>query len=86
MPSGSLGYFLFAAAVFFLYWITAGSRNARLGFILLANYYFCSGFGLVYLVILPTCSSVDYLIGRGLMAAKNPASRCVLVWLSVAVN
>jgi D-alanyl-lipoteichoic acid acyltransferase DltB (MBOAT superfamily) len=86
MPSGSLGYFVFAAAVFFLYWTASGSRNARLGFILLANYCFCASFGLIYLAILPACSTLDFFIGRGLVSSKNPAIRRALVWLSVAVN
>ena len=34
---------------------------ARLGIVLLANYYFCARFGLFYLVLLPACGTLDYL-------------------------
>ena len=38
-----------------------------LGVVLLANYYFCARFGLFYLALLPACSTVDFLVGLGLM-------------------
>ena len=67
MPAGSATYFVFIAVVFFIYWTAAGSRVARLGVVLLANYYFCARFGLFYLALLPACSTVDFLVGLGLM-------------------
>lgn len=82
MPSGSVSYFLFAAAVFFVYWTVAANRSARLFVILLANYFFCSRFGWFYLLLLPACGTLDFLIGLGLMRYKSLA----LVWLSVAAN
>jgi len=86
MPSGSAPYFLLVAAVFFLYWAAASNRYTRLGIILIANYYFCARFGLFYLVLLPACSTLDFLIGLGLMRSSNQHLRRALVWTSVAAN
>src|SRR5947209_5349252 len=86
MNAGGAPYFLFAAAVFFAYWAAAGHRLARLGVILLANYYFCARFGLFYLAILPAAGTVDFLIGLGLMRFANQTVRRLLVWTSIAVN
>jgi len=86
MPSGSAPFFLFVAAVFLVYWSAPGNRYARLGIILLANYFFCARFGLFYLALLPACSTLDFLIGLGLMRWKNPWARRALVWTSVAAN
>jgi alginate O-acetyltransferase complex protein AlgI len=86
MASGSAPYFVLVAAVFFLYWTAASNRYARLSIILLANYYFCARFGLFYLILLPVCSSLDFLIGLGLMRFSNQGLRRALVWTSVAAN
>ena len=86
MPAGSAAFFLFAAAVFFVYWAAAGSRYARLGVVLLANYYFCARFGLFYVALLPACSTLDYLVGLGLMRAERPWLRRVLVATSLVAN
>ena len=86
VQSGSGIYFAFIAAVFFIYWASAGSRLVRLGVILLANYLFCARFGLFYILILPVCSSLDFLIGLGLMRSSRPRIRTLLVALSVTMN
>ena len=83
---GSGIYFAFVAAVFFLYWASAGSRLLRLAVILLANYLFCARFGLFYVLLLPACSSLDFAIGLGLMRCGRPRIRTVLVALSVGMN
>ena len=80
------GYYLFAAFVFFLYWIAARWRRARLGVLLLANYVFCAQFGVFYALLMPACSLVDYSIGLGLMRFADPALRRLLVSASVALN
>ncbi|HEY1218461.1 MAG TPA: MBOAT family O-acyltransferase, partial [Bryobacteraceae bacterium] len=79
-------YYVFVAAVFFLYWTVAGSRHARLAVVLLANYLFAARYGLFYVVLLPVCSSVDFLVGLGLMRFRAPALRRLLVGASVALN
>jgi len=86
LQAGSSSYFLFAAAVFLLYWMAAASRLARLAVILLANYFFCARFGLIYLWLIPACSTADYLLGLGLMRWRHAAVRRALVLLSVAIN
>jgi len=79
-------YYVFVAAVFFLYWAMAGSRYARLAVVLLANYLFAARYGLFYVVLLPLCSSIDFLLGLGLMRFRAAAVRRLLVGISVALN
>jgi D-alanyl-lipoteichoic acid acyltransferase DltB (MBOAT superfamily) len=79
-------YYVFVAAVFFLYWAVAGSRRARLAVVLLANYLFAARYGLFYVVLLPLCSSIDFALGLGLMRLRAPGWRRLLVSLSVALN
>src|SRR5271169_1081752 len=86
LQAGSSSYFLFAAAVFFLYWAAAHSRLPRLGVVLLANYFFCARYGLFYLYLIPACSTSDFLIGLGLMRWRQAGVRRLLVGLSVALN
>jgi alginate O-acetyltransferase complex protein AlgI len=86
MQVASGAYYVFVAAVFFLYWAAARARRARLAVILLANYLFCAQFGVFYALLLPLCSLVDYAIGLGLMRFRQPAVRRLLVGISVALN
>ena len=86
VQSGSGIYFAFIAVVFFLYWASSGSRLLRLAVILFANYLFCSRFGLFYVVLLPVCSSIDFLVGLGLMRSRNAGVRRLLVCISLALN
>jgi D-alanyl-lipoteichoic acid acyltransferase DltB (MBOAT superfamily) len=79
-------YFVFVAAVFFIYWACSGSRLLRLTVILLANYLFCAHYGLFYVVLIPACSTLDYLVGLGLMRFRRAAVRKLLVGISIAVN
>ena len=75
VQSGSGEYFALLAAVFFVYWAFARARLPRLTVILLANAIFCAHFGLFYVVLIPACSTVDYLVGLGLMRFKRAAAR-----------
>jgi D-alanyl-lipoteichoic acid acyltransferase DltB (MBOAT superfamily) len=86
MSAGTTPYFLFIAAVFFLYWAAPQTRLVRLTVILLANYFFCARYGLFYLALLPACSTLDFLIGRALVSSTHRARRRLLVVLSVAAN
>ena len=83
--SGSI-YYIFVAAVFFLYWISAGWRLPRLAVLLLADYFFCARFGLFYVLLLPACATIDFLIGRALTNFRAPLLRRSLVALSVLLN
>jgi alginate O-acetyltransferase complex protein AlgI len=86
LAAGSSTYFIFVAAVFFVYWAAPQTRLLRLGVILLANYYFCARFGLFYLALIPACGTADFLVGLGLMRFRLAAVRRLLVGVSVAVN
>jgi len=86
VQAGSGAYFLFVAFVFFIYWANSGSRLWRLSVILLADYLFCARFGLFYVVLLPVCSSLDYLVGLGLMRENRQPVRRALVTFSVVLN
>ena len=86
MQAGSGLYFVFLLCVFFLYWICAPSRIARLTVILIANFLFCARYGLFYIVLIPACAFVDYLIGLGLARFRAALLRRLLVTISIAVN
>jgi D-alanyl-lipoteichoic acid acyltransferase DltB (MBOAT superfamily) len=79
-------YYIFAGAVFFAYWAFAGWRTPRLAVILFANYLFCARFGLFYVLLIPVCSTLDFLAGLGLMRWRNAAVRRLLVGGSIALN
>ena len=86
VQTGSGIYYAFIAAVFFLYWLSAGSRLLRLAVILFANYLFCARYGLFYVLLLPACSTLDFLIGLGLMRFQSAPVRRSLVGLSLCLN
>jgi D-alanyl-lipoteichoic acid acyltransferase DltB (MBOAT superfamily) len=86
VQSGVAVYFTFIAVVFFVYWAFRRARLARLAVLLFANYLFCARFGAFYALLIPACSTVDYLVGLGLMRARRPAWRWFLLGVSVAMN
>src|SRR5262245_56168460 len=86
VQSGSGVFFVFVTAVFFLYWASSGSRILRLAVVLLANYLFCANYGLFYVLLIPACSTMDFLVGLGLARSKQKALRRLLLAISVGVN
>jgi len=84
--STSAEYFLFFVIVLLAYWLVAGSKLARLTVLLAANYLFCVRYGVFYLVLIPACSTIDYLAGRGMQFFKKPAVRRLFLGLSLATN
>ena len=86
LAAGSSPYFIFVGVVFFLYWAAPRTRLVRLALILFANYYFCARYGLFYLALIPACSTIDFLVGLGLMRTRGAAARRLLVSVSIAVN
>ena len=86
MHSTSAEYFLFFVIVLLAYWLVAGSKLARLTVLLAANYLFCVRYGVFYLVLIPACSTIDYLAGRGMQFFKKPAVRRLFLGLSLATN
>jgi alginate O-acetyltransferase complex protein AlgI len=79
-------YFIFLAAIFFLYWPLSRVRSLALGVLLFANYFFYAKWDMIYLALIPAAGTVDYLIGLGLQSSKNVLVRRILVGLSILMN
>ncbi len=79
-------YFVFLAAVFFLYWPVSRVRLLTLSLILFANYLFYAKWDLFYLALIPAVSSCDYVFGLGLQYSESRAVRRLLVTLSIVMN
>lgn len=86
MSATSAPFFAFLVTVFAAYWLVARFERPRLAVLLLANYLFCSRFGLFYVALLPACGFLDYLIGLGLTHWRAPLLRRLLLGLSLAMN
>jgi alginate O-acetyltransferase complex protein AlgI len=82
----SATYFVFLAAIFFLYWAVARVRRLALAVLLFANYFFYARWGIAYLFLIPAASTCDFLIGLGLQRCENRLARRLLVTVSLAVN
>jgi D-alanyl-lipoteichoic acid acyltransferase DltB (MBOAT superfamily) len=79
-------FFGFVLIVFAAYWLLWRSRAAGLAVILAANYFFYAKWGWIYLVLVPSASTVDFLIGRALGRSARPAVRRSLVTGSIVMN
>ena len=86
VQTGSGIYYAFVAAVFFLYWASSGSRLLRLAIVLFANYLFCARYGLFYVLLIPACSTLDFLFGLGLMRFRGAFLRRLCVGASLCLN
>lgn len=86
MLLSSSTYFVFLVAVFFLYWPLARWRALSLAVILFANYFFYARWDMVYLILIPAASTVDFLLGLGLQKSKSKPVRRALVTFSIVMN
>ena len=86
MLLSSSTFFIFLAAVFFLYWPVARLRALSLAVILFANYFFYAKWDLFYVILIPAASTADFLFALGMARLSNQAVRRVLVGASVAMN
>ena len=86
MLLSSSTYFIFLAAIFFLYWPLSRVRSLALGVLLFANYFFYAKWDMVYLALIPAASTCDYLFGLGLQTSKNAIVRRMLVGASLLMN
>ncbi|HML16924.1 MAG TPA: MBOAT family O-acyltransferase [Bryobacteraceae bacterium] len=86
MLLSSSTYFVFLAAIFFLYWPVSRVRLLALGVILFANYFFYARWDLFYLALIPAVGSCDYVFGLGLQYSKRPLVRRILVTASILMN
>jgi alginate O-acetyltransferase complex protein AlgI len=79
-------YFIFLAAIFFLYWPLSRVRSLALAVLLFANYFFYAKWDMVYLALIPAAGTLDYLFGLGLQSSTNKIVRRILVGLSLLMN
>ena len=86
MLLSSSTYFVFLVAVFFLYWPLARWRASAMALILFANYFFFARWDLIYLILIPVASTIDFTIGLGLQSFKSKPVRRLLVTLSIVMN
>jgi D-alanyl-lipoteichoic acid acyltransferase DltB (MBOAT superfamily) len=82
----SAPYFAFIAAAFFVYWAASRSRILRLAIICFANVFFCSRFGVFYVVLIPAAASIDFFVGLGLMRFRRSFVRRLLLGISLILN
>jgi len=79
-------YFIFLAAVFFVYWPLSRFRTAALSVLLFANYFFYARWGFAVLALIPAAASCDYVFGLGLQYSKSTAVRRLLLAASIVMN
>lgn len=86
MLLSSATYFIFLAAIFFLYWPVSRVRSLAIGVLLFANYFFYAKWDMFYLALIPAVGSCDYVFGLGLQYSKNTIVRRILVGASLLMN
>ena len=86
MLLSSPAYFVFLAAVFFAFWLADRNRTAGLAVILFANCFFYAKWGWIYLAIMPTAASCDFLLGRAIDRSEHPLLRRTLLTGSILLN
>src|SRR5713226_8127502 len=79
-------YFVFLAAVFFVYWLLAAWRLPRIWLLLAASYYFYALWNPKFLALLILISTFDFLNALGIGKACSRTLRKSLVGLSVSLN
>src|SRR5437016_6464786 len=79
-------YFVFLAAVFFIYWLLAAWRLPRIWLLLAASYYFYALWNPRFLALLFLISTFDFLTALGIGKARSRPLRKSLVGLSVLLN
>lgn len=71
--------------MFFAYWLAAPRRLLAMAVVLFASYLFYAKWGLVYLALIPLCSTVDYILG-GMIHREQGVLRRLLLLTSVTLN
>ncbi len=79
-------YWIFFAIVFFLYWLLNTRRRVPVLFILASSYYFYALWNPRFLILLFAVSTIDFLNGKGIAAARNKSLRRVLLLLSLSAD
>ncbi|MBK9167618.1 MAG: MBOAT family protein [Bryobacterales bacterium] len=86
MVLSSTAYFIFLAAIFFLYWPFARVRALGLAAILFANYFLYAKWDLLYLFLIPAASTCDFFLAWMLDVIRNGIVRRLLVLGSLVLN
>jgi D-alanyl-lipoteichoic acid acyltransferase DltB (MBOAT superfamily) len=86
MVLSSSVYFVFLIGIFLLYWPLSKWRAGGLGVLLFANYFFYAKWDLFYLILIPSASFIDYLIGLGLGSWTRQWARRLLIAASLLMN
>ena len=87
MLFNSIDFGLFLPIVFVLYWVVANC-NLKLQnvLIVLASYFFYGWWDPRFLSLILFSTSVDYMVGIGLLKQENLTKRKILLWISIFVN
>lgn len=87
MLFNSLDFAVFFPVVFVIYWFLV-NRNLRLQniFIVASSYLFYGWWDWRFLSLIFISTMVDYSVGLGLSRKKDPVTRKLLLWTSIAVN
>ena len=85
MLFNSIDFFIFLPVVFCLYWTLRNLRVQNL-LIVVASYFFYGWWDWRFLLLILLSTLVDYSVGLGLSATRNPSKRKCLLWLSIIVN
>jgi alginate O-acetyltransferase complex protein AlgI len=86
MLFNSLTYAKFFAVVFVVSWGLSRWRNLRLAFLMVASYYFYSGWNPKFVPLIFIASTVDYLLATALGKAESPRVRKLLLVGTIVMN
>jgi alginate O-acetyltransferase complex protein AlgI len=88
MPLTSTQYLAFVGLLFVLWWIALrlGGRGLVLAIAVAANCLFYWRWSWIYLLVIPACSGIDYLLGQALHRSNAPALRRALAGCSILLN
>lgn len=84
MTFNSLAFGLFLPAVTITHWLLP--HRFRLHLIVAASYLFYGAWDWRFLGLIWVSTAVDFLVGKALGSAEEPARRKQLLWLSIGVN
>ncbi len=79
-------YWVFFGIVFFVYWLLSTRRRLPVLFILASSYYFYALWNPRFLFLLFAISTVDFLTGKGIAAARSNSLRKLLLLASVCTD
>jgi D-alanyl-lipoteichoic acid acyltransferase DltB (MBOAT superfamily) len=82
----TLAYAKFFAIVFAVSWLLVSARRVRLGFLLLASYYFYQAYDYRFLLLIFASSTADFWLGNAIAHATTPRRRKHWLLLTVVMN